>query len=180
MDGGSCIILVGPMGAGKSTVGRALAELLQYEFVDSDEEIERRTGANVSWIFEIEGENGFRDREQQVIAELVERERVVIATGGGAVMRDANREVLRSKGLVVYLYASLREQVRRTGNSQKRPLLTGKNRKSVLSELMRIRDPLYREVSDLVMPTDNRGAKKLAQHLLAQILSESPEVSSPK
>ena len=155
MDGGSCIILVGPMGAGKSTVGRALAELLQYEFVDSDEEIERRTGANVSWIFEIEGENGFGDREQQVIAELVERERVVIATGGGAVMRDANREVLRRKGLVVYLCASLREQVRRTGNSRKRPLLAGKNRKSVLSELMRIRDPLYREVSDLVIPVEN-------------------------
>lgn len=180
MDGGSCIILVGPMGAGKSTVGRALAELLQYEFVDSDEEIERRTGANVSWIFEIEGENGFRDREQQVIAELVERERVVIATGGGAVMRDANREVLRRKGLVVYLCASLREQVRRTGNSRKRPLLAGKNRKSVLSELMRIRDPLYREVSDLVIPTDNRGAKKLAQHLRAQIPAENPEVTSLK
>ena len=100
---GSRVILVGPMGAGKSTVGRALAKLLGYAFVDSDEEIERRTGANIPWIFEIEGEQGFRDREQQVITELAERDQVVIATGGGAVLRDANRQTLKQRGLVIYL-----------------------------------------------------------------------------
>ena len=171
---GNRVILVGPMGAGKSTVGRALAKLLGYAFVDSDEEIERRTGANIPWIFEIEGEQGFRDREQQVITELAERDQVVIATGGGAVLRDANRQTLKQRGLVIYLCASLREQVWRTSHDRKRPLLAGKNRRAVLSELMALRDPLYREVSDVVVSTDNRSAKKLAQHLLTQI----PELSS--
>jgi shikimate kinase len=110
------------MGAGKSTVGRALAGHLGWTFVDSDHEIEQRTGADIPWIFEIEGEAGFRDRETQVIDALTQRDGVVLATGGGAIMRDVNRETLGSRGFVVYLAATLREQVRRTGKDSKRPL----------------------------------------------------------
>jgi len=157
------IFLVGPMGAGKSTVGRALARLLGWTFVDSDHEIEQRTGADIPWIFEIEGESGFRDRETHVIELLTQSDNVVLATGGGAVMREANRESLFKRGFVVYLAASIREQVRRTGKDSKRPLLAGKDRTAVLTDLMAVRDPLYRDVSHVIVTTENRSAKKLAQ-----------------
>ncbi len=158
------------MGAGKSTVGRALAGHLGWTFVDSDHEIEQRTGADIPWIFEIEGETGFRDRETQVIDALTQRDGVVLATGGGAIMRDVNRETLSSRGFVVYLAATLREQVRRTGKDSKRPLLAGKDRQAVLTDLMAVREPLYRAVSHVTVTTENRSAKKLAQ-LIAQEFS---------
>jgi shikimate kinase len=157
------IYLVGPMGAGKSTVGRALAAQLGWTFVDSDHEVEQRTGADIPWIFEIEGEAGFRDREAQMIEELTQRDNVVLATGGGAIMREESRTYLKSRGFVVYLAANVREQVRRTGKDSKRPLLAGKDRKAVLSDLMAERDPLYRQVSHVTLATENRSAKKLAQ-----------------
>ena len=117
---------MGPMGAGKSTVGRALAQMLGLEFVDSDAEIEQRTGADIPWIFEIEGESGFRDREAKVLADISSRDGIVMATGGGAIVRDENRRTLSERGFVVYLEATLREQVRRTSKDQKRPLLAGR------------------------------------------------------
>ena len=163
------IFLVGPMGAGKSTVGRILAERLEVAFIDSDGEIERRTGADIPWIFEIEGEEGFRKRESDVIADLVTRLPLVLATGGGVVMREQNRALLRSYGYVVYLNASLREQTRRTGKDRNRPLLAGKNRSQVLGQLMEIRDPLYREVADLVLPTDNKSASVLADKIISEL-----------
>jgi len=115
------------MGAGKSTVGRALAQILGFEFVDSDAEIEARTGADIPWIFEIEGESGFRDRETKVIEEVTSRDTVVMATGGGAILRGENRSVLSRRGFVVYLEATLREQIRRTSKDQQRPLLAGES-----------------------------------------------------
>lgn len=157
------IFLVGPMGAGKTTVGRSLANALGLAFVDSDGEIEARTGADIPWIFEIEGESGFRDREEQVIDDLSQRTNLVMATGGGAVIREQNRLRLSARGFVVYLRASVREQVRRTGNDRNRPLLAKGNRAEVLAELMAKRDPLYHEIADLVLPTEGKNARKLAQ-----------------
>ena len=161
------LFLVGPMGAGKSTVGRHLASLLGWQFVDSDHVIEERTGASIPWIFEIEGEAGFREREQHVIADLCQQNDMVLATGGGAVMREQNREAMKVAGPIVYLRATVREQVRRTGQNDKRPLLTGRNRHKVLRELMQIRDPLYNRVADLVVATEGKSARKLAEEVVS-------------
>ena len=166
MDLARRLLLVGPMGAGKSTVGRHLASLLGWQFVDSDHVIEERTGADIPWIFELEGEKGFRDREQQTIADLSAWDAVVLATGGGAVMREQNRLVMKAAGPVVYLRATVREQFRRTGYNDKRPWLMGRNRHGVLQDLMRIRDPLYRDVADLVVATEGKNARKLAEEVV--------------
>lgn len=151
------------MGAGKSTVGRCLADLLRLGFVDSDHEIEARTGADIPWIFDVEGESGFRDREVAVIADLARQQQLVIATGGGAILRAENRSLFRDAGTTVYLHANLREQVRRTGQDRKRPLLAGRDREQVLRELFSVRDPLYREAADIVIDTEGRNARRLAQ-----------------
>ena len=160
------IILVGPMGAGKTTIGKALAKQLKLEFADTDAEIEARTGADIPWIFEIEGESGFREREHRILSSLCEEAPAVIATGGGAVVTEANRVLMATSGFVVYLEATVKEQVRRTKKDEKRPLLADKNRQEVLSELMKTREPLYLEVADLVLPTAGRNARELAQEIM--------------
>ena len=157
------------MGAGKSTVGRALAQILGFEFVDSDAEIEARTGADIPWIFEIEGESGFRDRETKVIEDISSRDTVVMATGGGAILRGENRSVLSKRGFVVYLEATLREQIRRTSTDQQRPLLAGQDRRRVLTELMATREPLYKEIADLTLPTTKRNARQLAEQIVSAL-----------
>ena len=160
------IFLVGPMGAGKSTVGRALASELATSFFDSDAEIEARAGADIPWIFEIEGESGFREREHRVLAALCEEPAAVIATGGGAIVTEANRLLMARSGFVVYLEATIKEQVRRTKKDEKRPLLAGKNRQEVLTELMEIREPLYQAVADLVLPTAGCNARELVKRIV--------------
>ncbi|SEQ00945.1 shikimate kinase [Ectothiorhodospira magna] len=150
----SNIILIGPMGAGKSTVGRHVATHLRLPFVDSDKEIERRTGVNIPTIFEYEGEAGFRDRESAVIEDLCRREGIVLATGGGVVMRPENRTRLAASGLVIYLRASVHTQLRRTRRDRNRPLLQTDNPRARLESLFKIRDPLYREIADLIVETD--------------------------
>jgi len=130
------------MGAGKSTIGRQLAQELDFQFYDIDKVIEERAGANIPWIFDVEGEQGFRLREQQVIAELVAEENSIIATGGGAVMREENRRVLRSQGFVIYLKTSVEQQLERTSKDKNRPLLQADDPRQVLTSLMEIRDPL--------------------------------------
>lgn len=159
------IFLVGPMGAGKTTVGKKLAELCGLEFVDSDHEVELRTGVDISFIFEKEGEEGFRRREQAVIADLTQRSGIVLATGGGAVLLPENRAQLAARGAVVYLHASLEQQISRTERSDNRPLLTGGDRQEVLARLLQYRDPLYREVADLVLETDGKNARQLAREI---------------
>jgi len=159
------IFLVGPMGAGKSTVGRELARRLGCAFIDTDAEIEKRTGADIPWIFEIEGEQGFRDREAQVVKDTCDTPDVVIATGGGAILRQENRDCMRDNGFVVYLAATVKEQVRRTGKEGARPLLAGKNRAEVLTELMAIREPLYRGVAHLELATRGSSARRLAEKI---------------
>ena len=131
------VFLIGPMGAGKSTIGRLLAKELKYPFKDSDREIEVRTGADIPWIFDVEGEEGFRQREEAMIAELVHEDGIVLATGGGVVMRPANRAALKSGGLVVYLCTSVEQQLQRTAKDRQRPLLQTADPEAVLRD----RDP---------------------------------------
>jgi shikimate kinase len=157
------------MGAGKTTIGKLLARGLKLGFADSDAEIEQRTGADIPWIFDVEGEEGFRDREEQVIEEMTLLDHTVLATGGGVVMREANRRALGARGFVVYLHATLDEQLRRTRGDRNRPLLAGGDPERVLRELIAIRDPLYREVADHVIDTDSSSPKVIAQRLLAQL-----------
>ena len=165
----SNLILVGPMGAGKSTIGRLLAKELRVPFKDSDKEIEQRTGANIPWIFDVEGEAGFREREQAVIVELCEQEGMVLATGGGAVMRPENRAALRQGGRVVYLRATVEQQIDRTSRDRNRPLLRNADPGKVLRELLAIRDPLYREIADIVVDTDERPPRLVVQEILERL-----------
>ena len=144
------IFLIGPMGAGKSTIGRQLADLLKLQFFDSDREIEERCGASIDWIFDIEGEDQFRIREQKVIEELTEKSGIVLATGGGAVLSQSSREKLSARGTVIYLRATIDQQVERTEKDTRRPLLQVEDRREKIIELAAEREPLYREIADLV------------------------------
>ncbi|MGH8196034.1 MAG: shikimate kinase AroK [Woeseiaceae bacterium] len=160
------LFLVGPMGAGKSAVGRHLARMLHLDFVDSDEEIENRTGVDISFIFEKEGEAGFRRREVRVIDELSQLDGIVLATGGGAIVDPDSRSRLGARGFVVYLNTSVRQQLERTGRGRERPLLENRDKAHVLEELMNVRDPLYREVADLIIDTDGRRVQAVARQIL--------------
>jgi len=160
------VYLVGPMGAGKTTIGRQLSELLRQEFVDSDHEIEARTGANIPWIFDVEGEDGFRAREESVIDDLTQRQGIVLATGGGVVMREANRRHLHERGVVVYLQTPVSIQLDRTSRDRNRPLLRTPDPRKRLTELMELRDPLYRETAHIVMPTDGGSARDVALRII--------------
>ena len=159
------LFLVGPMGAGKSAVGRQLARLMRMDFVDSDDEIEHRTGVDIPFIFEKEGEDGFRKREAKIIEELSVRQGIVLVTGGGAVMDSRNRSYLGARGFVIYLHTTVEQQLDRTKRGRNRPLLDNKDRKAVIAELMEIRDPLYREISDLVVKTDGRLVREVAAEI---------------
>lgn len=163
------IFLVGLMGSGKTTAGRALAARLGRSFVDSDHEIEARTGVRIPVIFEIEGEAGFRHREAEAIDRLTAGSGVVLATGGGAVLDPANREHLRSRGLVIYLHAQPADLARRLGRDRTRPLLRGVNPRARLEELYAARDPLYREIADIVVDTGRQSAASLVNQLLARL-----------
>lgn len=163
------VFLIGPMGAGKSTIGRLLAKEIGYPFMDSDREIEARTGADIPWIFDVEGEEGFREREEAMIAELVREDGIVLATGGGVVMREANRHALGANGLVVYLRTSVEQQLQRTAKDRQRPLLQTPDPEKVLRDLMAKRDPLYSEIADLTIETDQRGPKIVVNTILAAL-----------
>ena len=166
------VFLVGPMGAGKTTIGRQLARNLKLEFIDSDHEIERRAGADIPWIFDVEGEAGFREREQRVIAELTNREGILLATGGGVVMCPENRSALAGRGVVVYLHTTVAQQISRTARDRQRPLLQTGDPEQTLRTLMQVRDPLYREIADYVVDTDGLSARTVA-HQIAQTLTET-------
>lgn len=160
------IFLVGPMGAGKTTVGRRLALARGLTFVDSDHEIEACTGVDIPYIFEKEGECGFRKRERCVVETLCRRDGIVLATGGGAVLDPDNRRDLVAHGFVVYLHASVEQQLQRTARSGHRPLLrTGADRREILQNLLTFREPLYREIADLVLITDGRNTRMLVREI---------------
>ena len=166
------IFLVGPMGAGKSTIGRQLAEALSFHFEDSDHEIQRRTGVDIPTIFEYEGEEGFRKREEQVIADLTEQEGIVLATGGGAVLRETNRQRLTARGVVIYLHCSPEQQFARTNRDRNRPLIQTADPLQSLRDIMEIREPLYRQVADLVVSTEKRGTVAVVKEIRRRLETE--------
>lgn len=168
------VFLVGMMAAGKTTVGRHLAASLGCEFVDSDWEIERRSGANISWVFDVEGEDGFRDREQKVLEELTARSGVVLATGGGAVLRERNRANLRTRGTVVYIRASVKQIVERTRRDRARPLLQGGDLRCRVAALAREREHLYRATAHIVCHAKERQSKTLAKEILLALAANAP------
>ena len=160
------LFLIGPMGAGKTTVGKQMSEALGIEFVDSDHEIQRRTGVDIPTIFEYEGEEGFRNREQAVIDELTTREGIILATGGGAVLRDENRRHLASRGFVVYLRCTPEQQHERTRRDKNRPLLQTDDPLEKLHSLMQVRDPLYRQTADMVISTEGKNTQSVAREIV--------------
>ena len=166
----SCnIYLVGLMGAGKTTVGKQLAHRLGKNFHDADHEVEQRTGVRVATIFEIEGEAGFRAREVEAIERLTQLENVVLATGGGAVLDERNRERLRTRGYVVYLHGQPRDLWQRTRHDKSRPLLSGSDPLTKLKQLYAVRDPLYREIAELILDTGKQSVSSLMRQLLNQL-----------
>lgn len=164
------IYLVGPMGAGKTTIGKRIAELKGMGFLDSDQEIEKRTGVDISFIFDMEGEEGFRKREREMVAELTEQPNCVVATGGGVVVDAENRDLLTARGVVVYLETPLHQQLARTRNNRNRPLLEDtEDVETTLRQLMEERDPLYRQIADVVVTTGDQAARKLAREIVEQL-----------
>ncbi len=166
------IYLVGPMGSGKTAVGRQLARDLHMAFLDTDAEIERRTGVDIPYIFEKEGEAGFREREREVIDKIAGLSGYVVATGGGAVLHPGNRARLKASGVVVYLHASVDEQLKRTGRSQHRPLLRSEDPRRVLERLMDIRAPLYEEIAEIRMDTSGRQVGAVSSALRKRLTGE--------
>ncbi len=168
------IFLIGPMGAGKSTIGRTLAKELKLEFYDSDEVIEERTGADISWIYDVEGEEGYRRREQKVIEELTQKTNIVLATGGGVIMTPENRNALAGRGTVIYLKTSLQQQFERTKrDSTKRPMLQKHDLEDRLERLRLECEPFYEELSDVSFDTDKLTVKAVANNIIKYIYGES-------
>ncbi len=163
------LFLTGPMGAGKSTIGRQLAKQLGMPFYDSDHEIESRTGVDIPLIFELEGEAGFRKREAAIIDELTRLPDIVLATGGGAILDPQNREHLKSRGRVIYLHATVNQQLRRTRKDHNRPLLQTGNPRAKLEELLEIRDPLYRETAGLIVETDGMRVRDVVKKIMQRL-----------
>ncbi|MCG8415816.1 MAG: shikimate kinase AroK [Pseudomonadales bacterium] len=169
------IFLVGPMGAGKSTIGKVLSELLEKEFFDSDREIEASTGADIPWIFDVEGEAGFRDREVRMIDSLSRHKNIVLATGGGAVLAKKTRKRLQKRGVVVYLRATIAQQIERTSRDKSRPLLQTEDPEQTIRELMELREPLYLEVADIIVDTNRRNARGVSKEIHRQLRKLSGE-----
>ncbi|HSW69251.1 MAG TPA: shikimate kinase AroK [Gammaproteobacteria bacterium] len=160
------IFLIGPMGAGKSSVGKFLAAQLNMDFYDTDEEIEKRTGVDIGWIFDVEGEMGFRKREEAVVDDLAHLSNIVLATGGGTVLSPESRIILQNNGMVVYLEVSLRYQQVRTVNESRRPLLRVENRQEVLEKLQMEREALYQEIADFRVLTDKKNVKAVSDEII--------------
>jgi shikimate kinase len=164
------IFLIGPMGAGKSTIGREIADRLHLEFFDSDQEIERRTGADIAWVFDLEGEEGFRKREETVIEDLSEKQGIVLATGGGSVISTNVRNHLSARGIVVYLETTIDKQVARTQRDRRRPLLqTSEKPRTVLENLAVERNPFYEDIADIIVQTDDQSAKVVAHKIIERL-----------
>ena len=166
------IYLVGPMGVGKTTIGRLLARDLGLTFVDSDHEIEIRAGADITWIFDVEGEAGFRDRETHALKELTQRQGMLVSTGGGAVLREENRDLLKSSGIVIMLDTSLELQLKRTEKDKKRPLLQQGDRAQILRKLKAERQPLYEALADLVVFVGEGNSRRLVTNIIRKLEKE--------
>lgn len=169
MNSLSNIFLIGGMGAGKTTIGRKLASLLNYQFYDSDKEIERLTGVNIAWIFEIEGEAGFRKREEEVIKKLSMQPKTILATGGGAILSSNTRAHLKKHGTVIYLKTTVEHQLQRLSRDKQRPLLQVPNRQDLLTELMIAREALYCDTAHFIVETDMKPLHNVVQHILKKL-----------
>lgn len=164
------IFLIGPMGAGKSSIGKQLAQQLKMDFLDTDQVIEERTGADIDWIFDLEGEDGFRKREEAIIEELTQMQGIVLATGGGAVLSPKNRNFLAARGTVLFLETSIEQQLERTRRDKKRPLIQNTdNPREIFESLKSERDPLYNEIADYTFTTDRSSVKSVAKYIIDQI-----------
>lgn len=164
------IVLVGPMGAGKSTIGRLLATEVGMTFFDSDREIEARCGANIPWIFDVEGEEGFRQREIQAISELLHSETpILLATGGGAITRKENRDIISQRSTVIYLHTTVEQQLQRTEKDKNRPLLQNENPRAILESLFEIRHPLYEACADIIVRTDKQTPKSVVRTIIKKL-----------
>lgn len=161
------------MGAGKTTIGSKLAENLHKQFIDSDQEIERKTGATIPLIFDLEGEAGFRKRETETLATLTQQNNLVLATGGGAVISEKNRNLLKQNGFVIYLQAPLDQLLKRTAKDRNRPLLQTEDPRETLANLLRQREPFYKEVADLTYETTHKNLRDIICEI-TQLLQEKP------
>jgi shikimate kinase len=174
MRGRTSVFLIGPMGSGKTAVGRYVARALELPFYDSDAEIERRTGVDIPFIFEKEGEAGFRERERETLEALTALEPIVLATGGGAVLLAQNRRHLAERGQVVYLETSVAQQAHRVRYGRQRPLIAQGDPATRLGQLMDARAPLYAEIADIIVPTDGRRVQHVAESILRQLARPPP------
>ncbi len=174
------VILVGPMGAGKTTIGKMLSKALKFEFYDSDREIVSKSGADIPWIFDVEGEDGFRLRETHMIELLCEKDHIVLATGGGAVMKEENRRALGQKGVVVYLKTSDERQYFRTCRDKNRPLLQKENPKKILADLFEVRNPIYESLSDIILVTDKMNPKSIVRYIVQHVSEHGLKSNRPE
>ena len=163
------IFIVGPMGSGKSTVGKIISDELFLNFFDTDDEIEARTGASIDWIFDLEGEDGFRKRESEMLNEMVKKNSIVLSTGGGIILLKSNRELLSSRGTVFYLSTPITKQVERTSKDKDRPLLKNGNPGEILSKLHDEREGFYKEVSDHIINTGDKSSQEVASEIIEVI-----------
>ena len=160
------IFIVGPMGSGKSTVGKIISDELFLDFFDTDDEIEMRTGASIDWIFDLEGESGFRKRESEILTEMVKKNSIVLSTGGGIILDSSNRELLSSRGTVFYLSTPIPVQVERTAKDKDRPLLKNGDPAKILSKLHNEREELYKSVSDHIIETESKSSQEVASEII--------------
>lgn len=159
------IILIGPMGSGKTSTGKMLAKEMGYVFLDTDEEVTKRTGVSIAYIFDVEGEEGFRKRECLALKECLNDNNTILSTGGGIVLSKENRDLLQDRGTVVYLQTSIRTQVKRTASTNNRPLLQNKDPEETLEKLMLTRAPLYEEIADITIMTDNKSLQEMSKEI---------------
>jgi len=165
------IFIVGPMGSGKSTVGKIIADELFLSFLDTDEEIETRTGASIDWIFDLEGEDGFRKRESSILQDMAKRNSIVLSTGGGIILSEENRELLSSRGTVFYLATPISVQLERTAKDKDRPLLKNGDPEKILTKLQKDRESLYEAVADHVVNTENKSSQEVASEIIKLVKS---------
>ncbi|MFK8067378.1 MAG: shikimate kinase AroK [Gammaproteobacteria bacterium] len=174
----SNFFLIGPMGSGKTTIGRQLARSMKKSFHDSDHEIEDHTGASISLIFDIEGEEGFRTREKAIIDELTQQDNIVLSTGGGVILDIENRKNLKDRGTVIYLHASLKKLFYRTSRDKKRPLLQTEDPREKLRQIVEERDPLYRQTADLIVETEGRTVPQVVSYIIRQVQTGQKQTGS--
>lgn len=167
------VFLIGPMGVGKTTIGKMLAKELGLQFIDTDEEVERRAGANIAWIFDVEGEEGFRTRETNVLDDLTQRSKVLLATGGGSILKLENRRFIGSRGVVVSLETTVEMQIKRTEKDKKRPLLQQGDPREILTRLKAERDPIYQELADIRITLGDSNSRKVVNSIIRKLEQEN-------